>query len=213
MPIPALNKLPPEPSFNDLVNKLNSLVGEMTNLLLNLDDVNFDEITANVIAAHTITADKMNVNQLSSISANLGHIVAGLIESVQIFGSYIATRMSGYPKCEMSNTENLFGAYGAADRHIKMFANGMIGNTPVLQFTQGNSFATQAQTGGAFYFQTSGEMKFQGSDIDLYGNVKVNGGGSLGLYGQPLSSASDVSQVVSDLNTLLINLKAMKVIA
>lgn len=165
------------------------------------------------IRAKGITADRMDVNELSAISANLGHITAGLIEAVQIFGSYIATRMVGYPRCEMSNTEDLFAAYGAANQHIKMFANGMIGNTPVLQFTQGNYFATQAQTAGAFYFQTSGEMKLQGSNIDLYGNVRINGAGPLGLYGQSYSSASEVSQLVSDFNILLSNLKAMNVIA
>lgn len=73
------------------------------------------------IRAKGITADRMDVNELSAISANLGHITAGLIEAVRIFGSYIATSQS-YPRCEMSSTGNLFGAYTNANRYLEIYA-------------------------------------------------------------------------------------------
>lgn len=75
------------------------------------------------IRAKSITADRMDVNELSAITANLGHIIAGLIESVEIYGSYIATARGTYPRAEMSNTEDLFGAYKDAFNSIKMHAN------------------------------------------------------------------------------------------
>lgn len=177
------------------------------------ENIEVGTLTAEEIAANSITADRMNVNELSAISADLGHITAGLIEAVQIFGSYIATRMVGYPRCEMSNTEDLFAAYGTAGQHIKMFANGMVGNTPVMMYSNGTSSTTQAQTIGSHYIQSNGEVVLQAPSVNLYGSVRLNNGGPLGLYGQSYSSASEVSEIVSDFNILLSNLKAMKVIA
>lgn len=80
-----------------------------------------EAITTEKIQAGAVTADKITVNELSAISANLGHIVAGLIESVQIFGSYIATSQ-GYPRVEMSDTLDMFGAYRSPDNHIQIYS-------------------------------------------------------------------------------------------
>lgn len=110
MPIPTFSGLPPYPEFNDVVNKINKLVNELRNLMLNLDTLNVVSLNAKVIEAGTITADKMNVSELSAISANLGHITAGLIEAVQIYGSFIATANGTYPRIELSNTDNLLKA-------------------------------------------------------------------------------------------------------
>lgn len=57
----------------------------------NLDVANIKakSITADLIRANTITAEKMDVSELSAISADLGHITAGLIEAVTINGSEI----------------------------------------------------------------------------------------------------------------------------
>jgi hypothetical protein len=74
-------------------------------------------LDANNIRAKSITADRMDVNELSAISANLGHITAGLIEAVTIIGSLIRTTGT-YPRCEMSATDNLFSAYADADNYI-----------------------------------------------------------------------------------------------
>lgn len=92
--LPELQKI-----VKNLLNTTAILTEELTFLLNNLDTRNVNEIdgdvlvdgtvTAKQIAAHTITAEKMSVDELSAISANLGHITAGLIEAIQIDGSEI----------------------------------------------------------------------------------------------------------------------------
>ncbi|WP_339306553.1 hypothetical protein [Paenibacillus sp. FSL R5-0519] len=91
-------------------------------------------ITTDKIQAGAVVADKIDVGELSAISANLGHIVAGLIESVEIFGSYIATRRNAFPRCEMSATGNVFGAFNDANNHITIDPN--YGGSPSLVFMQ-----------------------------------------------------------------------------
>ncbi|WP_405154786.1 hypothetical protein [Paenibacillus sp. FSL K6-0108] len=90
-------------------------------------------ITTEKIQAGAVVADKIDVGELSAISANLGHIVAGLIESIEIYGSYIATRRNAYPRCEMSATGNVFGAYQNANNHIAIEPN--YGGSPAVAFT------------------------------------------------------------------------------
>lgn len=82
-----------------------------------------NSITADKIQAGAVTAEKISVNELSAISANLGHIVAGLIESVEIYGSYIATRRGSFPRAEMSNADNLFAAYYDSRNYIQVQAD------------------------------------------------------------------------------------------
>lgn len=74
MPIPTFTALRPKPQFEDIVQKLNELADELTNLMLNLDDANFDKITAVV----------MDVQELSAITANMGTITAGTITGALI---------------------------------------------------------------------------------------------------------------------------------
>lgn len=143
MPVPTFNGLPPFPTFDDVTTKINKLVQELRNLLLNLDTLNVSELNAEVITAGTITsdkiqagaittdkldagavtADKINVNQLSAIAADLGTITAGLIQAVEIYGSYIATGYGSYPRCEMSSADNLLAAYGDPTKYISISPN------------------------------------------------------------------------------------------
>lgn len=101
-------------------------------------------VTTDKITAGAVTAEKITVGELSAISANLGHIVAGLIESIEIYGSYIATRRNAYPRCEMSATGNVFGAYQDANNHIVIEPD--YGGSPSLVFTQGGSFKGRLNT-------------------------------------------------------------------
>lgn len=43
-PVPTFTKLGPQPEFNDLVNKINTLVGELQNLMLGVDSINVFEV-------------------------------------------------------------------------------------------------------------------------------------------------------------------------
>jgi hypothetical protein len=113
------------PSLGDIsqsnVDQLRSLVKQLHNaavqqteellyLLNNLDTKNINEIDGDILVTGTITAAKMNVQKLSAIAADLGTITAGVIDSVEIYGSYIATSRDEFPKVEMSPEG--FKAYG-----------------------------------------------------------------------------------------------------
>ncbi|MGW8439975.1 hypothetical protein ACWGXJ_03065 [Paenibacillus sp. S33] len=113
------------PSLGDIsqsnVDQLRSLVKQLHNaavqqteellyLLNNLDTRNINEIDGDILVTGTITAAKMNVQKLSAIAADLGTITAGVIDSVEIYGSYIATSRDQFPKVEMSPEG--FKAYG-----------------------------------------------------------------------------------------------------
>lgn len=108
--LPQLQKI-----VKALLNTTAILTEELTFLLNNLDTRNVNEIDGDVLIEGTVTALKMQVEELSAISANLGKITAG-----QIFGNYIATKEVGYPRAEMSNTNNLFQASSSAGRYIQM---------------------------------------------------------------------------------------------
>lgn len=120
-------------SMDELKNAVGKMAKELGWLLNNLDTKNMNEIDGDILVTGTVTAGKINVNELSAISANLGHITAGLIEAVQIFGSYIATRQNAYPRCEMSATGNVFGAYNDANNHVAIEPD--YGGSPAVRFT------------------------------------------------------------------------------
>lgn len=115
-----------------LLNSTIQLTEELTYLLNNLDTRNVNELNAEVIVAGSITADKIqakaitaekiDVQELSAISANLGHIISGLIESIEIYGSFISTNRYGYPRVEISNTDDMIGAYKNSDNAIQIYS-------------------------------------------------------------------------------------------
>ncbi|MNM39097.1 hypothetical protein D3C81_498660 [compost metagenome] len=117
-------------------------------------------VTADKIQAGAVTAEKIDVNELSAISANLGHIVAGLIESIQIFGSYIATRNGGYPRAEMSNSDDLFAVYRDSTNYIKI-APDIFGN-PAIRWMKDGVYVGAISTTLGMY------------EVWGYNNIKLN---------------------------------------
>jgi hypothetical protein len=168
-----------EKLVKQLLNVYIMLTEELTYLLNNLDTRNVNElnaevitagsITADKIQAGSITADKMDVNELSAISANLGHIIAGLIESVEIYGSYIATRRTGYPRAEMSNIDNMFSASQSSTSNIKIEAAGRQASSPEISVNSGSGSMTLFQQGGQSAILASGSagLTLFGIDINL----------------------------------------------
>lgn len=113
------NSISPQEDFQDTAAYADYLAGiiarnlrEMLWLLTgNLDVAN--------IKAKSITADRMSVKELSAISADLGHITAGLIEAVTIIGSLIKTAETGQ-RVELSATENLLKAINGAGGSVSI---------------------------------------------------------------------------------------------
>lgn len=185
MPVPDISGLPPFADFNDVTIKINDLVQRLRQLLLTLDTLNIrslhakvieaETITGDKIQANTITAGKMDVEELSAISANLGHIIAGLIESVEIYGSYIATSKDSYPRSEMSNTSNMFAARASSSNAVEMRSNGS-NSVADVRFVNGGNLATishpSASTGLLMDGQTL-RMEFSNIYLNGYSRIEV----------------------------------------
>lgn len=62
---------------------------------LNTELIAADSILTNHLAAKAVTSDKIDVNTLSAISANIGDVTAGSLTGVTITGSTIRTAASG----------------------------------------------------------------------------------------------------------------------
>ncbi|KUP23116.1 hypothetical protein [Paenibacillus sp. DMB5] len=174
-----------EPDLKSLVNQLlnayNKLTKELLFVLNNLDTRNINEIHAEKLvalsieteklAAGAVTAEKITVGELSAISADLGHITAGLIESIKIFGSYIATRDGAFPRCEMSNTGNVFAAYTNANNKIAIDPN--YAGVPALDFYMNGAVKGKLDTissimelvgnGGLLLYANGGNLELNAS--------------------------------------------------
>lgn len=112
MPVPTFTGMGPNPSFEDVTRKINTLVMELRNLMLSLDTLNVVELNAEVIIANTITANKMNVTELSAITANLGTITAGtvtgaLIQNQTAEGNRVYIDSQGFHSKDSSGVERI----------------------------------------------------------------------------------------------------------
>lgn len=138
-----------------LLNAYIILTEELTYLLNNLDTRNLNEvdgdilvtgtITGDKVAANTITAGNMIVDRLSAISANLGHITAGLIEAIEIFGSYIATSR-GYPRCEFNSATNELSAKYSSSEYASLLPS--FGGSPMLYMESNGDRSTLSNDSG-----------------------------------------------------------------
>ncbi|MNO36220.1 hypothetical protein D3C76_262870 [compost metagenome] len=157
------------------------------------DNIKTNGIEANNIKAGAVVAEKIDVDELSAISANVGKVTAG-----EIYGNYIATRETGYPKAEMSNTENMFKCSSADGRyiHIKSQASGLL---PAIEINNdGLSAGIYPLTGNLRIDTTSGrgDITIQsGQDLrlDAAYNVTFTNWGKLYSFGngQTLQEALD----------------------
>jgi hypothetical protein len=135
----------PNKRFEELVNTMGILIKNLSEIngYINSKNIRVEGIEARNIKTNTITADKMNVAELSAISANLGHIIAGMIETVtmigsEIYGTLISTNQFDYPRAVMSNTENLFGAYLSPTNGVEVRPAGWNG-VPALALSRSDA--------------------------------------------------------------------------
>ncbi|OMD66003.1 hypothetical protein BSK62_13120 [Paenibacillus odorifer] len=135
MGIWKMSQLKAPPQTND-AGELREYIKYFSNqIAIMLKDLDFTlngDINFQNVKAKSITADRMNVKELSAIAADIGHITAGLIESIEIYGSYIATSKDSFPRCEMSSTGNVFAAKSSAEHYIAIEPD--YAGTPALQF-------------------------------------------------------------------------------
>lgn len=202
MPLPTFTGLGPYPEFEDVVRKINTLVQELQNLMLSLDDANFSSITAEVI----------NVDELSAISANLGTITAGLLQAVTIYGSLIATSAASYPRVELSTAQSLFLAALTTNKFIDIEAISGSTGTTVLQFRDGDIPQTVimylSESTNQFFISSTGTIQITSlpaGDIHLNGaNVIINGvttGGTVYVSATPGGPADVPITFINGLRT------------
>ncbi|MGG1643040.1 hypothetical protein ACIFQM_17615 [Paenibacillus sp. NRS-1782] len=142
---------------------------------ISADKIQAGAITSEKIQANSVTADKIQVSQLSAISANLGHITAGLVEAVEIYGSYIATRYNDYPRAEMSWNNDLFGAYFDSRNFIRIIAN--YGGAPALEFFTNGAVKARLQTlFGYMSLESYGPLAIEATNG---GNIALNTSGDV----------------------------------
>ncbi|WP_405113609.1 hypothetical protein MHH28_07645 [Paenibacillus sp. FSL K6-1217] len=165
MPTPQIPKVSSDATLDELRDGIIGTHRYLTYLLSTLDTLNINRLDAKVVIAESITAgklaadsvetknlqagaittekinagavtaDKITVGQLSAITADLGHITAGLIESIEIYGSYIATRRNAFPRAEINNTGDLLAVYTDANNYLTVEPG--ITNEPTITFRNG----------------------------------------------------------------------------
>ena len=199
MPVPTLNGLPPFAEMDDIKKKVNSIVNELNNFLVNLDTLNIIELNAKVIIAESITGDKIQANAITADKIVAGAITAGKIDvdelsaitakmgkltSGEIYGAYIATSEGLFPRCEMSSEGNLFGAFSSAQHYIAI--DPAYAGTPALKFFYaGLEYGRINNMSGVMdIVGTGGIDLYTGSDnlrIPSFGKVLSSTGQNLGV--------------------------------
>lgn len=111
----------------ELRKYINYLSNQIAIMFKDLDFTLNGDINFQNVKAKSITADRMNVTELSAITANMGKLTSG-----EIYGAYIATREAAYPRAEMSNTNDLFATYFDANNYIKYVAD--YTGAPAIEF-------------------------------------------------------------------------------
>lgn len=123
---PRIQAPPTDPAalpayVKDLANTTAKMAKDLEFILngnIAFDNIRAESIETQNLKAGAVTAEKITVAELSAISANLGHITAGLIESIKIYGSYIATRKTGYPKAELNDNGDLVAVWTDAENYV-----------------------------------------------------------------------------------------------
>lgn len=137
-----------EPPRTDNINVLRDYVANLADMFAKLaKDLDFiinGNLDVKNIRANSITADRLKVDELSAISANLGHIISGLIEAVtirsaEIYGSYIATNEGGFPRTEMSTEDNYFKVWLNETTFIEIIDQGEEGLPQIRLIKDGDT--------------------------------------------------------------------------
>lgn len=221
------------PNTDDVVT-LRDYVANLAEILAklskDLDYIINGNLDVNNIRANSITAIAMDVQELSAITANLGHITAGEIDSVEIYGSKIATTRGAMPRIEMSATNNLLKAennIGGIYQGMEIISDDDILGFPTLVITTSNGVRgklsgtnnsvtlTNVDPSSTFYMDFVNNFigKASGSsNTTLYGNVKRNGYTNIGSMTVNMSSATTIEELVNDYNYLVYVLKLMGIV-
>lgn len=220
MPVPTFGGLPPYPTFEDIADKVNKLVNELRNLLLNLDTLNVSQLSADVINAGTINAglvkirSDLNDGAFIQIDGNGMKINNGTfdtfiadIEGAVTMTSALIQSATGYPKVVMDPATELFGAYTTAAKFINILANDA--GDPLLYFENATNTARVALLNdllsiGAFgklLLAATGNMSIETTGAASNINIKPGSGGQVVVPSwAALFSTADLKTLQQSLN-------------
>lgn len=156
-PIPIFTGLGPEPTYEDVVAKVNTLVNELTNLMVSLDSLNIREINAN---------DVNVTGTLTSVD----------IIGVTITGGLFRTAESG-ARVELTQAENerinFYSSVGNLIGSIGTYSSGGFANLFILD-PQGGSLNVLGTTSVEGSFACDSILTQGGSH--LQGGTDISGG-------------------------------------
>ncbi|CAB4127966.1 hypothetical protein UFOVP103_9 [uncultured Caudovirales phage] len=193
------------------IGELTDLVAKQTKEIQFLFEGNID---ADNIRANSITADLINVTQLSAITADLGVVTAGYIEGLVITGGVVRTSSSGERIELVNDTLSVYDYNGNLSismiptstqtslnvGSISIYDYQITGQSPKIQMTSNFSisqytgvgyYTTIANSAGAIYLISGGSQPIylNGTDVisSLSGkaNVSHTHDFSSGITGKP----------------------------
>lgn len=154
MPIPTLLGLPPKPTFDDVVNKLNSLVKEINHLMLTLDSLNVVSLTADHIDTGTLDANLVTIRSDLASSAFIRIDGNGMVINNGSFDTFVVNTngqvtMTGatvqtateFPRVVIDPPGNLLRAAQSSSSYLEIMALFASVLSPALRFVNPNRFA------------------------------------------------------------------------
>ncbi|OKP81644.1 hypothetical protein A3842_11235 [Paenibacillus sp. P3E] len=97
----------------ELREYVNYLSNQIAIMFKDLDFTLNGDISFQNVKAKSLTADRMNVTELSAITANMGKLTSG-----EIYGAYIATREAAFPRAEINDDGDLLAVYTDANNYL-----------------------------------------------------------------------------------------------
>jgi hypothetical protein len=125
---PRIQAPPSDPAalpayVKDLANTTAKMAKDLEFILngnIAFDNIRAESIETQNLKAGAVTAEKITVEELSAISANLGHITAGIIRGIKIYGSLISTSETQYPRVVLDPSSTAFGVYADENNGVKI---------------------------------------------------------------------------------------------
>lgn len=147
-----------------------------------------------------LTAETIDVNELSAITANLGTIIAGIINGVEIYGSYISTGRGTYPRAEMSSTGKSFTVYKDANNYIQYNAD--YAGSPSINIVENGTLRGQiVSRNNVPYFSGTNGLVLSTASGDIQLNPATTGGRvAIGTWSRLFNTSSGRS-LQDDLNS------------
>ncbi len=149
------------------------------------------QIVGDNVIANTIDAQKLNVGQLSAITADLGTITAGSITGITITGSLFRTATSGQRIEITSSPTNLINFYDDSDLYGSLEVESSGGSGHInLSTPDGAGLFLDTDVGssgygGATLSAQGGLVDVSGNATNSYSTLGIQGGGSVGIHGGP----------------------------